>query len=81
MNQSMSINDYISLGINLFLMIITLSAVFYAKRSLIASDSPRVVVTNYKKRISSTDDYFFTASINVKNFGNGVAIKTFVALK
>lgn len=57
---------------------ITLGAVIYAKKSLLANDAPRILVTNYQEKISRNDDDHFEARVRVKNFGNGVAVKTFL---
>ncbi|SFL39144.1 hypothetical protein SAMN04487943_101314 [Gracilibacillus orientalis] len=76
----METSDYLNMSINIILVLITLGTVIYAKKNVIATDSPRVIITNYKETYSHKDENFFKVGVSVKNFGNGVAIKTFLLL-
>ncbi|WP_019414502.1 hypothetical protein [Paenisporosarcina sp. TG20] len=71
--------DLTTIIISIILLMVTFGTVIFAKRNLQAIDSPRLVVTNVKDRLTretGEEQHFIKAS--VKNFGNGIALRTYL---
>jgi len=71
--------DLTAIIISTILLMVTFGTVIFAKRNLLAIDSPRLVVTNVKDRNTretGEKQHFIKAS--VKNFGEGIALRTYL---
>ncbi|MGG1632351.1 hypothetical protein [Rossellomorea sp. NRS-1567] len=69
-----------SIIINVILLMVTTGTVLFAKKNLQAIDSPRLVITNVRdKRISKEEQRLIR--VNVKNFGKGIALRTYLLVK
>lgn len=71
--------DLTAIIISTILLMVTFGTVIFAKRNLLAIDSPRLVVTNVKDRNTrETGEKQHFIKANVKNFGNGIALRTYL---
>ncbi|MYL44406.1 hypothetical protein GLV94_01995 [Virgibacillus halodenitrificans] len=66
--------------INLLLLFVTIGTVLFAKRNIQAIDSPRLVVINVRDKLSRKEREQHLIRVNVKNFGNGIALRTYLIL-
>ncbi|SNZ09840.1 hypothetical protein SAMN05421503_1383 [Terribacillus aidingensis] len=76
----MKISDYINIIlaiITLFSMIITFFTLRYAKRTLTATDAPRVGIFNY---FESEKENGLNIGVHIVNYGRGIARKTFLLI-
>lgn len=71
--------DLTAIIISMILLVVTFGTVIFAKRNLQAIDSPRLVVTRVKDKMTrenGEEQHFIKAS--VKNFGSGIALRTYL---
>ncbi|WP_198863719.1 hypothetical protein [Bacillus velezensis] len=64
----------VPLIISSFAALISLSSYFLTRKNLQINDAPRLIASNIKKRLENQK---VTISFEVKNYGKGVALKTF----
>lgn len=61
------------------LVILSLCTVLYARKTYLATNTPRIIVKSTK--YSSTRDKGDTLVFHIKNFGKGIAVKTYLILE
>ncbi|OAL91710.1 hypothetical protein AY610_04360 [Bacillus velezensis] len=67
----------VPLIISSFAALISLSSYFLTRKNLQINDAPRLIASNIKKRLENQK---VTISFEVKNYGKGVALKTFLII-
>ncbi|WRP06880.1 hypothetical protein U9J35_01545 [Rossellomorea aquimaris] len=71
--------DLTAIIISTILLVVTFGTVIFAKRNLQAIDSPRLVVTRVKDKMTRENgEEQHLIKANVKNFGNGIALRTYL---
>ncbi|MCP3026908.1 hypothetical protein [Halobacillus sp. A5] len=77
MNTS-EIFNLITILVNISLLLVTIGTVLFAKRNVQAIDSPRLVVTRTNNKLTRKDGEQQFIKVRVKNFGNGIALRTYL---
>lgn len=73
-------SNWISVLINLLLLIVTLSTVIYASKTMLMEYSSQVIVSRIKSRISIEEDHPYSWEVEIENVGKGYIIKAFILL-
>ena len=68
-------------SISALLVIVTIWMALVAYRNLNAIDSPRLVVTHVSEKHSGKEEKHHYVKAIVKNYGSGVALKTYLLVK
>lgn len=72
-------NFILSESKNFALVLLSLCTVLYARKTYLATNTPRIVVKKIKHIWSRGKDPIFEC--NIKNYGKGIAVKTFLVLE
>lgn len=77
MNTSHFFN-LITIILNISLLLVTFGTVLFAKRNVQAIDSPRLVATRTNNKLTRKNGEQQFLRVKVKNFGSGVALRTYL---
>ncbi|MDE1415110.1 hypothetical protein PVM66_16190, partial [Bacillus licheniformis] len=72
-------NFILSESKNFALVLLSFFTVLYARKTYLATNTPRIVVKKIKHIRSRGKDPIFEC--NIKNYGKGIAVKTFLVLE
>src|SRR5699024_6040524 len=72
--------EWVSIFINLLLVLVTFSTVLYASRTLMMEYSSQVIVSRIRKNINTRKYYKYSWKVNVENVGKGYIVKAFILL-
>ncbi len=73
-------SDWVSVLINFLLLIVTLSTVIYASKTLLMEYSSNVIVSGIKKGSNIEKEYQYSWEVEIENVGKGYIVKAFILL-
>ncbi|MED4124157.1 hypothetical protein P4641_09220 [Halalkalibacterium halodurans] len=78
--NALQLKDWISVTINVLLLIVTLATVRYASKTLLMEYSSQVTVSRYSRSINWKKYHPFSWEVEINNVGKGYIVKAFILL-